>query len=269
MTYTFGRAAIGRALLLYTGTCRDQTLLPEPEPPCACGRPVCWQGAAPFSGRVPHRGQISARGGPARLGGLCTTGPRPRPRPSPPLPPAPSACAAGRRAAAPWSPPPPSCPTAPRLAAWATSGSGTSFSGQPIHAEFLLAGLLVLIAAIVLTLFRWYIARSRPRFAFEPPRCVPLRPDRHLLQHLFARQRRRRRHQGRRPRPRADRRTAAVATVIMDRLIALWALVWFVAVLGSIFWLCRPARRARRRRRWIHCRRRGWSSSPPRSWSGW
>jgi uncharacterized protein (TIRG00374 family) len=33
------------------------------------------------------------------------------------------------------------------------------------------------------------------------------------------------------------RRTAAVATVIMDRAIALWALVWFVAILGSIFWL--------------------------------
>ena len=29
----------------------------------------------------------------------------------------------------------------------------------------------------------------------------------------------------------------AVATVIMDRAIALWALVWFVAGLGSVFWL--------------------------------
>lgn len=33
-----------------------------------------------------------------------------------------------------------------------------------------------------------------------------------------------------------NRRTAAVATVLMDRLIALWALVWFVAILGSVFW---------------------------------
>src|SRR5213076_442328 len=32
------------------------------------------------------------------------------------------------------------------------------------------------------------------------------------------------------------RRTAAVATVIMDRLLALWGLVWFVAILGSLFW---------------------------------
>jgi uncharacterized protein (TIRG00374 family) len=34
-----------------------------------------------------------------------------------------------------------------------------------------------------------------------------------------------------------QRRTVAVATVIMDRVIALWGLVWFVALLGSVFWL--------------------------------
>jgi len=33
------------------------------------------------------------------------------------------------------------------------------------------------------------------------------------------------------------RRTIAVATVLMDRAIALWALVWFVALLGAAFWL--------------------------------
>jgi uncharacterized protein (TIRG00374 family) len=32
------------------------------------------------------------------------------------------------------------------------------------------------------------------------------------------------------------RRTVAVATVIMDRAIALWGLVWFVALLGGAFW---------------------------------
>jgi len=32
------------------------------------------------------------------------------------------------------------------------------------------------------------------------------------------------------------RRTVAVATVIMDRVIALWALIWFVALLGCVFW---------------------------------
>ncbi len=34
-----------------------------------------------------------------------------------------------------------------------------------------------------------------------------------------------------------SRRTVAVATVIMDRAIALWALCWFVALLGAAFWL--------------------------------
>src|SRR5262249_56235740 len=34
-----------------------------------------------------------------------------------------------------------------------------------------------------------------------------------------------------------SRRTVAVATVIMDRVIALWGLVWFVALLGGAFWL--------------------------------
>jgi uncharacterized protein (TIRG00374 family) len=34
-----------------------------------------------------------------------------------------------------------------------------------------------------------------------------------------------------------SRRTVAVATVLIDRLIGLWALVWVVAILGSAFWL--------------------------------
>jgi uncharacterized protein (TIRG00374 family) len=42
-----------------------------------------------------------------------------------------------------------------------------------------------------------------------------------------------------------SRRTAAVATVVMDRAIALWALVWFVALLGGMAlmlgWLAGPS----------------------------
>jgi uncharacterized membrane protein YbhN (UPF0104 family) len=34
-----------------------------------------------------------------------------------------------------------------------------------------------------------------------------------------------------------NRRAVAVATVIMDRALALWALVWFVALFGAAFWL--------------------------------
>jgi glycosyltransferase 2 family protein len=32
-----------------------------------------------------------------------------------------------------------------------------------------------------------------------------------------------------------DRRTLAVATVLIDRIIGLWALIWFVAIIGSVF----------------------------------
>ena len=34
-----------------------------------------------------------------------------------------------------------------------------------------------------------------------------------------------------------SRQTVAVATVLIDRIIGLWALVWFVAIIGSVFWL--------------------------------
>ncbi|MBY0528455.1 MAG: flippase-like domain-containing protein [Gemmataceae bacterium] len=34
-----------------------------------------------------------------------------------------------------------------------------------------------------------------------------------------------------------SRRTVAVATVLIDRAVGLWALFWFVALLGSVFWL--------------------------------
>jgi uncharacterized protein (TIRG00374 family) len=34
-----------------------------------------------------------------------------------------------------------------------------------------------------------------------------------------------------------SRRTVAVATVLMDRAIGMWALFWFVAILGGCFWL--------------------------------
>jgi glycosyltransferase 2 family protein len=34
-----------------------------------------------------------------------------------------------------------------------------------------------------------------------------------------------------------DRRTLAVATVLVDRIIGLWALVWFVAIIGAAFWI--------------------------------
>ncbi len=49
-------------------------------------------------------------------------------------------------------------------------------------------------------------------------------------------------------RERKDRRTTAVATVLLDRVIALWGLICFMTVLGAIFWMTghldqRPAQR--------------------------
>ena len=35
----------------------------------------------------------------------------------------------------------------------------------------------------------------------------------------------------------SSKRTQAVATVVIDRIIGLWALIWFVAIIGSVFWL--------------------------------
>lgn len=34
-----------------------------------------------------------------------------------------------------------------------------------------------------------------------------------------------------------SRRTLAVATVLIDRIIGLWALIWFVAIVGTTFWI--------------------------------
>ena len=32
-------------------------------------------------------------------------------------------------------------------------------------------------------------------------------------------------------------RALAVATVLIDRIIGLWSLIWFVAIVGSAFWI--------------------------------
>ena len=109
--------------------------------------------------------------------------------------------------------------------------------GQPIHAGFLVAALLIFTAAAALTLCRWYLLvraldlplRLRDAFRFGLigiffNTFLPGAVGGDIIKAAaLARGQ--------------SRRTAAVATVVMDRLIALWALVWFVAILGSIFWL--------------------------------
>lgn len=110
--------------------------------------------------------------------------------------------------------------------------------GEPVRTVYLMAGFVVLCGAMALTMLRWYLlvrALDLPltlRDAFRYGMIgvffntfLPGSVGGDLIKAaVLARGQ--------------ARRTAAVATVIMDRVIALWALVWFVAILGSVFWLC-------------------------------
>lgn len=108
--------------------------------------------------------------------------------------------------------------------------------GKPIHSGYLLAGTLIYLSASLLTFFRWYLLVRAVELPFRLIDALRLG-----LVGLFfnaflpgsiggdiikaavlAREQ--------------SRRTVAVATVIMDRMIALWALIWFVALSGGIFW---------------------------------
>lgn len=109
--------------------------------------------------------------------------------------------------------------------------------GEPIHAQFLVLAVLVLSGAVLLTFTRWYILVRAVGLPFRLADALRLG----LIGFFFniflpgsiggdvikaaflAREQ--------------SRRTVAVATVIMDRAIALWGLIWFVAILGGIFWV--------------------------------
>jgi len=108
---------------------------------------------------------------------------------------------------------------------------------QPIpHPGYWLLAVVMWLAGILLTFIRWYFLVRAVGLPFTIPDSLRLG----LVGNFFnsfmpgsvggdifkaafiAREQ--------------DRRTTAVATVIMDRLIGLWALVWFVALLGAFFW---------------------------------
>jgi len=109
--------------------------------------------------------------------------------------------------------------------------------GQPAHLGFLALAVVLYIYAISLTIIRWWLlvrAQDLPfrlvdafRLGLFGQFCSTF-----LLGSVGG------------DVPKAaflargqSRRTVAVATVIMDRVIALWGLIWFVAILGSVFWL--------------------------------
>jgi uncharacterized protein (TIRG00374 family) len=108
--------------------------------------------------------------------------------------------------------------------------------GEPINGGWLALAGALLAASLALTLVRWYVlvhAQGLPftlRNAFRLGLVgfffntfLPGSVGGDLVKAAgLARSQR--------------RRTVAVATVIMDRVIALWGLIWFVALLGGAFW---------------------------------
>jgi uncharacterized protein (TIRG00374 family) len=107
----------------------------------------------------------------------------------------------------------------------------------PVHWEYLFMGFAVYAAAVFLTLIRWYLlvrAQGLQVSLGEALRLglvgcfyslfLPGSVGGDLVKAtVLARGQ--------------QRRTVAAATVIMDRIIALWGLIWLVAALGSVFWL--------------------------------
>ena len=111
-----------------------------------------------------------------------------------------------------------------------------AIEGQPINGGYLVLAFAVMAASLSLTLVRWYLlvrAQGLPcrlrdafrlgLFGFFYNAFLPgsVGGDAVKAAGLALSQK---------------RRTVAVATVVMDRAIALWGLVWFVALLGGAFW---------------------------------
>jgi glycosyltransferase 2 family protein len=109
---------------------------------------------------------------------------------------------------------------------------------QPIHAGFLALAFVFGLSALMLTFLRWYILVRAVDLPFRLADAIrlgfigfffntlmPGSVGGDAIKAWFL------------AHEQTSRRTTAVATVIMDRVIALWALVWFVALLGSAFWL--------------------------------
>jgi uncharacterized protein (TIRG00374 family) len=109
--------------------------------------------------------------------------------------------------------------------------------GQPVRYQFLLLAFTVGLVSTLLTFVRWYVlvrAQGLPFSLGDAVRLgavgiffnnfLPGGVGGDIIKAAFLARSQ-------------SRRTVAVATVIMDRAIALWALFWFVGLLGLAFWL--------------------------------
>jgi uncharacterized membrane protein YbhN (UPF0104 family) len=108
--------------------------------------------------------------------------------------------------------------------------------GAPIRGDFLALAGVIFLASVLLAQLRWYVLVRAQGLAVTMPGVMRLG----LIGFFFntflpgslggdvvkaaglAREQ--------------NRRTAAVATVIIDRVIALWGLVWLVALVGGFLW---------------------------------
>jgi uncharacterized protein (TIRG00374 family) len=109
--------------------------------------------------------------------------------------------------------------------------------GKPINGWDLALGFGLYLAAVLITLVRWYLLVRAQDLPFTLPAAfrvgfigffynmlLPGSVGGDIVKAaVLAREQ--------------SRRTVAVATVIMDRVIALWGLFWFVALFGSGFWM--------------------------------
>jgi glycosyltransferase 2 family protein len=109
--------------------------------------------------------------------------------------------------------------------------------GEPIHQDSLLLASSLALAAVLLTIVRWYYLVRAQDLPFTVTNALrlglvgfyftiflPGSVGGDIVKAAFI-------ARGQ------SRRTVAVATVLLDRAIALWGLIWFVAVLGAVFWL--------------------------------
>lgn len=115
-------------------------------------------------------------------------------------------------------------------------GLGDIFS-KPFHVGPLVLAALIWVVALLITFVRWWMLVRAQGLPFKLYSAIRLG----LVSYFFntflpgsvggdilkavavAREQ--------------SRRTVAVATVIIDRIIGLWALAWLVALLGSVFWV--------------------------------
>lgn len=127
---------------------------------------------------------------------------------------------------------------------WEDPGRGLGYvwqrhvvEGEPVNVRYFALAFFFCFASLVLTFLRWYVlvrAQGLPFRLSDAFRLgfigyffntfMPGSVGGDIIKAAFL------------AKEQKNRRTVAVSTVIMDRAIALWALVWFVAMLGTAFW---------------------------------